>query len=393
MASAIHAPSLFNSPAPPSPFYTEEHEAFRQTVRRFVDREIVPFVDQWDEAEEFPLELYRKASAAGLMQLGFPEEYGGVPTDPFFGIIKSEELARHGSGGINASLNSHTIGAPPIAALGPEWMKRKLLPEILSGEKISALAITEPSGGSDVANLKTTARREGDHYVVNGTKMFITSGVRADYFTVAVRTGGPGAGGVSLLLIERDRPGFQRTKLKKMGWWASDTAQLFFDDVRVPVENLIGQENKGFIGIMLNFNQERLGMSAGAYGYAKVCLDEAIAYARERHTFGKPLIANQVVRHRLVDMAMRINAVKSTLDLLAWRVGQGEKPVAEICMLKNLATSTMEYCANEAMQVFGGAGYLRGAKVERIYRETKVMSIGGGSVEIMKDLAARQMGL
>ena len=157
--------------------------------------------------------------------------------------------------------------------------------------------------------------------------------------------------------------------------------------------NLIGQENKGFIGIMLNFNQERLGMSAGACGYAKVCLDEAIAYARERYTFGKPLIANQVVRHRLVDMAMRINAVKSTLELLAWRVSQGEKPVAEICMLKNLATSTVEFCANEAMQVFGGAGYLRGAKVERIYRETKVMAIGGGSVEIMKDLAARQMGL
>ena len=379
--------------AAPSPFYTEEHEAFRTTVRRFVDREIMPYVDKWDEAEEFPRELYRKASAVGLLQLGFPEEYGGVPTDPFFGIIKSEELARHGSGGVNASLNSHTIGAPPIAALGPEWMKRKLLPEILAGEKISALAITEPTGGSDVASLKTTARREGDHYVVNGSKMFITSGVRADYFTVAVRTGGPGAGGVSLLLIERERDGFSRTKLKKMGWWASDTAQLFFDNVRVPVDNLIGQENKGFIGIMLNFNQERLGLSAGAYGYAKVCLEEAIAYARERHTFGKPLIVNQVVRHRLVDMAMRINAVKSTLELLAWRVGQGEKPVAEICMLKNLATSTLEYCANEAMQIFGGAGYLRGAKVERIYRETKVMSIGGGSVEIMKDLAARQMGL
>jgi acyl-CoA dehydrogenase len=379
--------------APASPFYTPEHEAFRATVRRFVDREIMANVDTWDEAEEFPRDLYKKASSAGLMQLGFPEEYGGVPTDPFFGIIKSEELARHGSGGINASLNSHTIGCPPIAALGPEWMKRKVLPEVLAGDKISALAITEPSGGSDVANLKTTARREGDHYVVNGSKMFITSGVRADYFTVAVRTGGPGAGGVSLLLIERDREGFQRTKLKKMGWWASDTAQLFFDNVRVPVENLIGVENKGFIGIMLNFNQERLGMSAGAYGYAKVCLDEAIAYARERHTFGKPLIANQVVRHRLVDMAMRINAVKSTLELLAWRVGQGEKPVAEICMLKNLATGAMEFCANEAMQIFGGAGYLRGAKVERIYRETKVMSIGGGSVEIMKDLAARQMGL
>ena len=381
------------APIVPSPFYTPEHEAFRRTVRRFVDREIMAHVDAWDEAEEFPRDLYRKAAAAGLLQLGFPEEYGGVPADPFFAVIKAEELARHGSGGVNASLNSHTIGCPPIAALGPEWMKRKVLPEVLAGEKISALAITEPSGGSDVANLGTTARREGDHYVVNGSKMFITSGVRADYFTVAVRTGDAGAGGVSLLLIEREREGFSRTKLKKMGWWASDTAQLFFDDVKVPVENLIGVENKGFIGVMLNFNQERLGMAAGAYGYAKVCLDEAIAYARERHTFGKPLIANQVVRHRLVDMAMRINAVKSTLELLAWRIGEGEKPVAEICMLKNLAASTMEYCANEAMQVFGGAGYLRGAKVERIYRETKVMSIGGGSVEIMKDLAARQMGL
>ena len=387
------APATEVPNGPPSPFYTEDHEAFRRTVRRFVDREIMPHVDAWDEAEEFPRELYRKASSAGLLQLGFPEAYGGVPTDPFFGIIKAEEMARHASGGLNASLNSHTIGAPPIAALGPEWMKRKVLPEVLAGEKISALAITEPSGGSDVANLRTTARREGDHYVVNGSKMFITSGMRADYYTVAVRTGGPGAGGVSLLLIERDREGFGRTKLKKMGWWASDTAQLFFDNVRVPVDNLIGPENKGFIGIMLNFNSERLGMAAGAWGYAKVCLEEAIAYARERHTFGKPLIANQVVRHRLVDMAMRIHAVRSTLELLAWRVGQGEKPVAEICMLKNLATSTMEYCANEAMQVFGGAGYLRGAKVERIYRETKVMSIGGGSVEIMKDLAARQMGL
>ena len=321
---SIHTPHLPDF-VPASPFYSEEHEAFRDTVRRFVDREIMPHVDQWDEAEEFPRELYRKASAAGLLQLGFPEEYGGVPTDPFFGIIKALEMARHGSGGVNASLNSHTIGCPPIAALGPEWMKRKVLPEVLAGEKISALAITEPSGGSDVANLRTTARREGDHYVVNGSKMFITSGMRADYYTVAVRTGGPGAGGVSLLLIERDREGFGRTKLKKMGWWASDTAQLFFDNVKVPVENLIGVENKGFIGIMLNFNQERLGMSAGACGYAKVCLDEAIAYARERHTFGKPLVANQVVRHRLVDMAMRINAVKSTLELLAWRVGPGRE--------------------------------------------------------------------
>ena len=381
------------SPAPANPFYTADHEAFRDTLRRFVAREIAPYVDEWDEAGEFPRELYRKAAGIGLLQLGYPEEYGGVPTDPFYRIIVSEELAKAGSGGVNASLMSHSIGAPPIAALGPEWMKREVLPRILAGEKISALAITEPSGGSDVANLRTTARREGDHYVVNGQKMFITSGFRADYYTVAVRTGGPGAGGVSLLLIERDRPGFSRTKLRKMGWWASDTAQLFFEDCRVPVANLIGEENRGFIGIMLNFNQERIGLAAGAHGFARVCLDEAIAYARERHTFGKPLIANQVIRHKIVDMAMRVNAVKANLEMLAWRVHHGERPVAEICMLKNFATTTLEYVANEAMQIFGGAGYLRGAKVERIYRETKVMTIGGGSLEIMKDLAARQMGL
>ena len=379
--------------APASPFYTAEHEAFRDTLRRFVAREIAPYVDEWDEAGEFPRELYRKASSIGLLQLGYAEEFGGVPTDPFYRIIVSEELAKAGSGGVNASLMSHSIGAPPIAALGPEWMKRKVLPEILAGEKISALAITEPSGGSDVANLKTTARREGDHYIVNGQKMFITSGFRADYYPVAVRTGGPGASGVSLLLIERDRPGFSRTKLRKMGWWASDTAQLFFDDVKVPVENLIGEENRGFIGIMLNFNQERIGLASGAHAFARVCLDEAIAYARERHTFGKPLIANQVIRHKIVDMAMKVNAVKANLEMLAWRVHHGERPVAEICMLKNLATTTLEYVANEAMQILGGAGYLRGSKVERIYRETKVMTIGGGSLEIMKDLAARQMGL
>jgi acyl-CoA dehydrogenase len=280
-----------------------------------------------------------------------------------------------------------------LYSFGSEALKQQHLPGILTGDVMWAQGFSEPNAGSDLVSLKTRAVREGDHYIVNGQKMFITSGFRADYYTVAVRTGGPGMGGVSLLLIERDREGFARTKLRKMGWWASDTAQLFFDDVKVPVDNLIGTENAGFNGIMRNFNPERIGLAAGAYGFAKVCLEEAIDYARQRETFGKPLIKNQVIRHKIVDMAMKVNAVKATLEQLAWRVEQGEQPVAEICMLKNLATSTMEFCANEAMQVFGGAGYLRGAKVERIYRETKVMAIGGGSVEIMKDLAARQMGL
>jgi acyl-CoA dehydrogenase len=376
-----------------SPFYQDHHRAWGDTLRRWVDKEILPFADQWDEAGEFPRELYRKASEIGLLRLGWPEEYGGIPTDPFMSIVTSTEMARHGAGGINASLMSHGIGLPPIRALGTQEMKDRIIPQVLSGEKISALAITEPTGGSDVANLKTTARREGDEYVVNGSKMFITSGMRADYYTVAVRTGGEGAGGVSLLLIERDRPGFSRTPLKKQGWWASDTAALYFDDVRVPVENLIGAENQGFAGIMNNFNSERIGMTAGAVGFSKVCLEDALAWAQERKTFGKRLADHQVIRHKLADMYKRINATQSWLETLAWRVQQGEKPIAEIALLKVQATETMEYCAREAMQVMGGSGYMRGGRVERIYREVRVYAIGGGSEEIMRDLAARQMGI
>lgn len=377
-----------------SPFYTEDHEAWRRTLRRWVDNEIAPFVNEWDEAEAFPRELYAKASEIGLLRLGFPEEYGGIPDkDPFLSIISTEELNRPACGGVAASLMSHAIGAPPIAAVGSTELKARVLPGILRGEKISCLAITEPSGGSDVAALQTTARREGNEYVVNGSKMFITSGMRADYLTVAVRTGGPGIGGISLVLIEADRPGVGRNEMAKMGWWASDTAALYFDDVRVPVENLIGEENRGFHAIMLNFNSERLGMAAGATMNARVALEEATAYARERHTFGKRLADHQVIRHKLVEMTRAVNATQAYLEMTAWRVAQGESPVADLAMLKVQATQTMEFCAREAMQILGGAGYIRGHKVERIYREVRVNAIGGGSEEILRDLAARQLNL
>jgi acyl-CoA dehydrogenase len=376
-----------------SPFYTAEHEAWRTVVRRFVENEIEPYAHDWDEAGEFPRELYEKAAAIGLLGLGFPEEYGGTPADQFMKIVTSQELARAGAGGINASLMSHTIGSPPIARAARPEVRARVLPEVLSGKKISALAITEPGGGSDVANLRTKARRDGDHYIVNGEKTFITSGVRADYLTVAVRTGGEGASGVSLLLIEGDTPGLSRTKLKKMGWWASDTASLHFDDCRVPVTNLIGEEGQGFKLIMHNFNSERMGMAASCTAYARVCVEDAIAYAKERKTFGKPIAQHQVIRHKLVDMAQRVAASQAMLEMLAWRLGEGESPVAEICMMKNQATQTMAYCASEAVQIFGGAGFMRGIKVERIYREVKVNAIGGGTEEIMKDLASRQMEL
>jgi len=377
------------------PALTEEHEAWRDTVRRFVEREIIPHVTAWDEAGEFPRELYRKAAAAGMLGAGYPEEYGGTPADYFFRVVSSEEFARAGCGGLSASLFSHTIGSPPIAAVGSEELKRRVLPSILAGEKISALAITEPGGGSDVASLRTSARKDKDEFVVNGEKTFITSGVRADYFTVAVRTGGPGAAGVSLLLIERDRPGFTRAPLKKMGWWCSDTASLHFDNVRVPAANLIGEENKGFRAIMLNFNSERLSMAAGAVGYAQACLEDAIAWARERKTFGQPLVEHQAIRHKLVDMQTRVHAARAMLYDTVWKLDAAPRDkghIAQLAMLKNFTTDTMQFCADAAVQTLGGAGFIRGTRAERVYREAKVMQIGGGSTEIMKDLAARQLG-
>ncbi len=378
-------------------YYTPEHEQFRQSLRSFVAREITPFVNEWDEAEEFPRDLYQRAAEIGLLGIGYPEEYGGTPADIFYSLIAAEELAQAGSGGVQASLLSHTIAAPPILHAGSDELKARVLPKILAGEKITALAVTEPSGGSDVASLKTTAIKDGDAYIVNGEKTFITSGMRADYFTVAVRTNPQDktANGVSLLLIERNTPGFTRTPLKKMGWWCSDTAHLHFDNCRVPVSNLIGEENQGFRAIMLNFNAERLGLAANAYGFAKICYEDALAWARERKTFGAPLIERQVIRHKLVDMAMRIEATRATLEDLAYRVehnvGVPNLLIAQTCMLKNFATQTMQFCADQGVQILGGMGYIRESRVERIYREVKVLMIGGGAEEIMKDLAARQL--
>ena len=377
-----------------SPLYTEDHHAWRATLRKFVETEMMPHVNEWEEAGTFPRELYKKAAAIGLIGMGYPEEYGGTPMDdPVFLIVNAEEMARLGAGGINASLLVHGIGLPPVLAIGSDELKQRIAPQVLSGDKIHALAITEPSGGSDVASIKTTAKRDGTDYVVNGSKMFITGGMRADFYTVAVRTGGPGRKGISLLLIERDRKGFTRTSLKKQGWWASDTAALYFDDVRVPEENLIGEENNGFIGIMLNFNNERIGMAAGMAAYARVCFEDALSWARQRETFGKRLADHQVIRHKFAEMARKINATQAWLEQCAVRVHAGETPVADLSLLKVQASLTMEFCAREAMQIMGGAGFMRGCRVERIYREVRVNAIGGGSEEIMRDLAARQLGI
>jgi len=375
---------------------TQEQRAFRDTLRSFVAREIAPHVNEWDEAEGFPRELYRKAAAIGLLGIGYPERFGGTEVDFTWRLIASAELARAGSGGLLASLFSHNIGLPPIVAHGSEELQQRVVPKVLAGEAISALAVTEPGGGSDVAAVATHAQRDGDHYVIDGEKVFITSGMRADFITVAVRTGGPGAGGISLLLVEGDRPGLARSSLKKMGWWMSDTAHLRFDKCRVPAANLIGEENRGFAAIMDNFNGERLLLAAGSWAFAQVCYDEALQWARDRHTFGAPLIERQVIRHKFADMKMRIESTRAWIfDLVERHVAGGTDAawVAEVALAKNHATQSLQWCADQAVQILGGMGFMRGTKCERIYREVKVMMIGGGSEEIMKDLAARQLGL
>ena len=384
---------------PLSHYFSADHEQFRAALRDFVAREITPFVDAWDEAETFPRDLYRRMAALGTTGVGFDEALGGTPGDVFMKIVMAEEMARCGAGGVCASLGSHTIGLPPVAIAGSEALKQRVIPPVLRGDKISALAVTEPSGGSDVAAVKTRAVRDGDHYVVDGEKTFITSGLRADFITVAVRTdpASKGANGISVLLVEGDTPGLTRTALKKMGWWASDTAHLRFDGCRVPVANLVGEEHQGFKTFMHNFNSERLFMSAQAYSFAQVCLDEALTWARQRQTFGAPLSERQVIRHKLVDMALKIDAARSLVHELAYRIqhrlADPQQLVARIAMAKVLSTQAMQHCADQAVQILGGMGFMRGTRSERLYREVKVMMIGGGSEEIMKDLAARQLGI
>ena len=374
-----------------------EHEQaqFRATVRSFVTREIAPHVNDWDEAGAFPRELYRKASQLGLLQLGYPEQLGGTPCEFAFRLINVEELARCGSGGLMASLFSHSIALPPIVAEGSTALQQRIVPEVLAGEKIAALAITEPGAGSDVARLSTRALLDGGQWVIDGEKVFITSGVRADWITLAVRTGAPGAAGISLIAVPGDTPGLSRTPLKKMGWWCSDTAALHFSGCRVAADNLIGEENTGFRTIMNNFNGERLLMAAQAVAFAQVCFDEALDWARQRKTFGSTLVGHQVIRHKLADMRMHIQASRAMLHSVARRLeaapGDGET-IADLCLLKNQATQAMQHCADAAVQILGGMGYMRGTKSERLYREVKVMMIGGGAEEIMKELAARQLG-
>ncbi|VVO43797.1 Acyl-CoA dehydrogenase [Pseudomonas fluorescens] len=376
-------------------YFDPSHQLVRDSVRRFVEREILPDIEQWEEAESFPRELYLKAGAAGILGIGYPEAYGGSHEgDLFAKVAASEELMRCGSGGLVAGLGSLDIGLPPILKWARPEVRDRVLPRVLSGEKISALAITEPGGGSDVANLQTRAVRDGDFYRVSGSKTFITSGVRADFYTVAVRTGEPGFAGISLLLIEKGTPGFTvGRQLKKMGWWASDTAELFFDDCRVPVGNLIGTQNMGFACIMGNFQSERLALALMANMTAQLALEESLKWARQREAFGKPIGKFQVIKHRLAEMATALEVSREFTYRQAAKMAAGQSVIKEISMAKNFATDTADRIVTDAVQILGGLGYMRESLVERLYRDSRILSIGGGTREVMNEIISKQMGL
>ncbi|TAK28587.1 MAG: acyl-CoA dehydrogenase [Myxococcaceae bacterium] len=376
-------------------FENDEHAALRSQVERFAAAEIAPHADAWEEAEEFPLSLYGRTAAAGVLGIGYPEAYGGSGGDLSHVVVASEAMVLAGrSVGTTVGLGSHGIALPPILRAGTEEQKQRWIPRVLRGEWVSALAITEPGGGSDVARLQTRAVRDGDELVINGSKTFITSGTRADLVTVAVRTGGPGHGGVSLVVVEKGTPGFTvGRKLKKMGWWASDTAELHFEDCRVPVGNVLGEVDQGFVTIMQNFATERVYLAAQCVAIAELAYRESVAYARERMAFGKALSGFQVTRHKLAEMATRIAAARALTGEVVTRVVAGDMAATGLAaMAKNVATDMCSEVCDAAVQIHGGYGYMRGYLVERLYRDARLYPIGGGTREIMNEIISKLEG-
>ena len=374
---------------------TPERLALRRLARDVVAAEVAPHIGDWERDGLLPRELHRTFADVGLLGVGFAEQIGGSGGDSIDAAIVTEEILQGGgSGGVVASLFTHGIALPHIVRSGhPELIERYVRPT-LAGALIGALAVTEPGGGSDVAGLRTRAVREGDEWIVNGGKTYITSGVRADFVTVAVRTGGPGWGGISLLVIDKGLSGFGvSAPLDKMGWRCSDTAELSFDDVRVPAGNLVGVQGEGFTAIMQQFQPERLALAVQAYATAQRCLDLSLAWVKDRQSFGRPLASRQVVRHKLAEMARQVWAARAATRAAydVW-LDTGDA-VTEVSMAKNTACAACDHVVDQAVQLFGGLGYMRGSEVERHDRDSRVLRIGGGTDEIMNDVIAKQLGL
>lgn len=377
---------------------TPERIALRETVMSFTAKEIVPNLPHWEDEGFLPRELHKQAAKAGILGVSFPEAVGGDGGDIIDSAIVNEALlAAGGSTGVIASLFTHGIALPHIVDSGNADLIDRYVRPTLAGDMIGSLGVTEPGGGSDVANIKTTAARDGDYYIVNGAKTYITSGVRADFVTTAVRTGGEGHGGISLLVIDKDTPGFEvAPPLKKMGWHCSDTAELSFTNVRVPVSNLVGEENGGFGLIMGQFVNERLALAVQAYATAERATVLAAEWAKQRETFGRPLNTRQVIRHKLVDMHRKTAAARAlTREAYGNAVEKGVNDfsvVADALLAKRQAVEAAEWVVNEAVQIFGGMGYMRESEVERHYRDVRIMGIGGGANEVLNDLAAKILG-
>lgn len=387
-------------------WHTPEREQLRKTVRAFAEREVLPHVDEWERGGELPRDLHRKAGEAGLLGAGLPEAVGGGGGDGADAVIICEEMHYAGSpGGVFASLFTCGIAVPHMIASGDQRLIDTYVRPTLRGDKIGSLAITEPGGGSDVGHLTTRAVRDGDDYIINGAKTYITSGVRADYVVTAARTGGPGAAGVSLIVVDKGTPGFEVSrKLDKMGWRSSDTAELSYTDVRVPAANLIGGENTGFAQIAGAFVSERVGLAAQAYSSAQRCLDLTVEWCRNRETFGRPLISRQQVQNTLAEMARRTDVARVyTHNLVERQLASGAASAAtsdgvtnslitQVCFAKNTAVEAGEWVAHQAVQLFGGMGYMTESEVERQYRDMRILGIGGGTTEILTALAAKTLG-
>jgi acyl-CoA dehydrogenase len=368
---------------------TTERVALRHLVRDFTTREITPHLAEWEDDGELPRDLHRAAAKAGLLGIGFPEDVGGQGGDIIDTLIVTEEIiGSGGSGGVIASLFTHGIALPHIIRSGATDLIDRFVRPTLNGEMIGSLAITEPGTGSDVAGITTRAVRDGDHYVVNGAKLFITSGVRADFVTTAVKTGDQ----VSLLVIEKDQITVSR-KLKKMGWLCSDTAELAFSDARVPARNLVGEENTGFLQIVQNFVSERLSLAVQAYATAQRCLDLTLDQVRQRETFGRPLASRQLTKHKIAEMARQVDVARVYTRTVAERYTNDEDVFTEMAFAKNTAVQACDHVVNEAVQLFGGMGYMRESEVERHYRDARILGIGGGTTEIMNEIIAKRLGL
>jgi len=374
--------------------FNETHETLRSEIRRFVEERLAPHADEWEEAEYFPDEVFREMGKLGYLGLRYPEAYGGSGLDYYSAIVLAEELSRAGNGGLGMAIAVHTeMATPPVLKFGTEEQKQRFLVPAIKGEKIAALCITEPGAGSDVSGVRTRAVQDGDHWVINGSKIYITNGVRADWYLVVTRTSDDPWGGLTLFLVEKGTPGFAvGRKLKKLGMHSSDTAELFFENVRVPDANRLGDVGQGFYNIMWELQGERLIGAAGAVAGADRALELAMRYAKEREAFGRPIGKFQVIRHKLAQMATEIEAARAMVYACAWRWEHGEYPVKEISMAKLLAGEVAYKVADEALQIHGGAGYMMEYPIQRHWRDARLIRIGGGTDEIMREIIAKQMG-